>query len=646
MGGQPVIAPQQTTSTASYAPYSATACYNPEPDVRFTLKWPDNFTNLTDRRSQLNPTGFPASKFQTTFDTSTKDPSCRQMLMYSLSGTEVNPRTYIRLRQNLRVASCKTDELAGPFTSDPQICTNIQRDGASNMRGTCTIAPYPDLRKIAEVTNDQGETLEVFWTPYTHNVGCEFSSTTPNCGVGKGDLMNMKEFLYVLKKRDAFDPADQLDCKVRWDEKSLHNNPCSHYFDVYIAEDLYNKLVAFPTGEYVPKVTTDPGYDLYRQNYAMFRDRIFNCKEENTFTPMTDPLAFPLEYLEKPFVSNITATGANKILPTDTWERTNYQYYIIETIGLPAKSLFHTETLPGPLTKCTTTNPAATPTGIPLGVGAPTCYMPIGSIALSDENNQSVTFSAFVRADKGNVFYLKTDSDPKIYEYILTDREPPSVKEKNSSLQLTNLEFRAAAQWTWATPVCKPAIYLYPPKPMDLNVKLAIDGKLTVSDPEYNTATGWNVSANPDGRIINKVADPKEFPYLYYEADLNDVTAPEEGFVWAKEDMKVKLTELLTTVGFNDKEITDFLAYWLPRVQESPYYFVTLLPESVINEKEALQLSTQPDTIIRARVIFEALNSPVSVKPLSIPKHVRSGFVLTDWGGSIVGQSCKVENVQ
>ncbi|MCX6163388.1 MAG: hypothetical protein NTU73_00755 [Ignavibacteriae bacterium] len=51
-------------------------------------------------------------------------------------------------------------------------------------------------------------------------------------------------------------------------------------------------------------------------------------------------------------------------------------------------------------------------------------------------------------------------------------------------------------------PVKKPAVYLYPDKIMKVSVKVEVNGKLTVTDPPYNT--GWNVNATPDGLIDNK----------------------------------------------------------------------------------------------------------------------------------------------
>lgn len=645
---------QQSPVVVNQPPSGGGACYNPEPNVTFTLST-NNFKNLTDYRPQINPTSFPPGRFASTFNTN--EASCKPMIFTTLSGQLLASRNYIRVRQSLRVASCKTDELTGPYRTDPTVCYNVSVDAASKIRGSCQVAggSYPDLRKIAEIDDPEspGQKAEVFWTPYTHNVGCEFNDSKPNCGVGDGTNMNMREFLYVLKSRDAFDPSQSLDCKVRWDENSLQNNPCSHYFDVYIAKDLWDKLQAFPTGPYTPRITTDPGYDLYRQNYAIMRDRIFNCKEQNTFTPMNDPLAFPPEYIDKPFTTSVLTPNPNKVIPnpTDDWQKANYSRGIIfnASAGFLTQSLFHIETIGETMKMCNKpSNVNATPTLIPIGLSPDVCYSPLGSITFTKpDTSAKVIFDAFFRADRPQNIFFKTANDPKIYIYIPTANKPPTNFARNSSLQLTSLQFRTAAQWTWATPVCKPAIYLYPQKSTDINVKLKIDGNITVSDPVYDAIKGWNVYASPDGTIqqFNNLT-MKQFPYLYYEANLNGIKAPEQGFVYAKGDLKSKLTGMLSTIGFNQNEISDFLSYWIPRLNEKPYYFVTLLPENVINEKETLDMSVHPDTIIRSRVIFEGLDSPISVAPINIPTHVRKGFVLADWGGSIVGEGCEVGTVK
>lgn len=60
----------------------------------------------------------------------------------------------------------------------------------------------------------------------------------------------------------------------------------------------------------------------------------------------------------------------------------------------------------------------------------------------------------------------------------------------------------------------KPVIYLYPESKEDISVKVKFkDGNFTCTYPEYTN--GWNVTAYPNGKIINKT-DNDEYSYLYW----------------------------------------------------------------------------------------------------------------------------------
>ena len=74
----------------------------------------------------------------------------------------------------------------------------------------------------------------------------------------------------------------------------------------------------------------------------------------------------------------------------------------------------------------------------------------------------------------------------------------------------------------------KPVIYLYPQQKQDISVKLSYQGELTVTYPKYNN--GWDVTAYPDGKIINK-KDNKEYSYLFWEGEGNRNYDLSKGFV-------------------------------------------------------------------------------------------------------------------
>jgi hypothetical protein len=636
---------------------TTSSCYNPEPDTKLTLNWPDDFGRLpnkllTDNRVTLNPVKFGSlpSKY------SSHD-NCREMLLTDTNGVQKESRNYIRVRENARISSCKTDEGAGPYNGENgKSCFDITSPAAQqDRRGNCTVNEYDDLRKVAEIQS-YGEMKEIFWVPVSHNAGCNYDPKNPNCSQGSKANLNLREFIYVLKKRDAYDKNDPSKCTVKWDAGSVDKNACSHYFDIYMAEDLYNKVQ-----NVVPE--TDPDYSTYN----FYKQAIENCTEQNTLIPVTEDnsIRFPPYFISKPFLTRITEIEyqLGKIIPSnDLFILENYRRFILSNFNPTVNSLLQigqsTDTIdvcltpPGKISTPFVTLTSPTPTVI----SGPNCYNKLGSITLIGKDNQPQIFSTYSRSDTPQTFYLKAESGPDnaVYQYTITQMELPINDKHAPALQLAKLDFTTENEWFWGTPQCKPALYFYPEKITDMNVKLKLDGRLTKSDPVYNEETGWDIRAFPNGKLeirnkksvqeiqISNLQYPiSYFPYLYYEANIKGIDIPKEGWVVSKSVIGYQLSEIMFKLGFNEKETHDFLEYWLPRLSEKPYYFITLLPEDIINSKETLIFSEKPETLIRARFVFEGLDLPVFVKPINLPNKERNGFTVTDWGGTIVGKSCQ-----
>ncbi len=179
----------------------------------------------------------------------------------------------------------------------------------------------------------------------------------------------------------------------------------------------------------------------------------------------------------------------------------------------------------------------------------------------------------------------------------------------------------------------KPAIYIYPPYPVQLSVKLHTKGEITVSDPLYLPFTGWNVMAYPDGTIF---ANQRPYPYLYYEANLESVKIEKSGKVVKETDLAPFLNSSLRDLGLNNKETKDFLDYWIPRLEgvNAPYFFIHFLDEKQIEELEGMETSISINSSIRIRAYFKPLDYPVSVSPQKLSSSVvREGLTVVEWGG-------------
>ena len=178
----------------------------------------------------------------------------------------------------------------------------------------------------------------------------------------------------------------------------------------------------------------------------------------------------------------------------------------------------------------------------------------------------------------------------------------------------------------------KPVIYLYPQEKTNVNVKVAPKGGFSVTEPQYPEG-GWNVVASPDGTLVD-VRDNKTWPYLFWEGNGTVEGIPnKKGFVVARRDVEKTLQEKLALMGLNKKETTDFMEFWLPRMQSAPYYFITFYDGALMNRIAPLAVTPKPDSVIRILMDYEPLQSPRKVEPLEIRTPQRNGFTVVEWGG-------------
>jgi len=221
------------------------------------------------------------------------------------------------------------------------------------------------------------------------------------------------------------------------------------------------------------------------------------------------------------------------------------------------------------------------------------------------------------------------------YEYLPTTAKINIAQDARPNLQLKWFFFVETPEYTWFTPECKPAIYLYPEKEEQVAVKVNTTGKFTLTIPSY-PSRGWDVTAEPDGTIHS---GGQTYPYLYYESQIPDanVTKPQEGYVVAYNDLSGLYDTLLPKLGLNGKESTEFKDYWNKSLPYSPYYFVGVMPQKDIDAIEPMEITPAPQTTIRVRVYFEPLLSETSksVTAPVIQTPERKGFTAVEWGGMV-----------
>ncbi len=180
--------------------------------------------------------------------------------------------------------------------------------------------------------------------------------------------------------------------------------------------------------------------------------------------------------------------------------------------------------------------------------------------------------------------------------------------------------------------VKKPVIYLYPTKDTKVDVKLVNKELLTCTYPKYTN--GWSVLAKPNGDLTY-IETGRSLYSLYYEADsLIDFKVTDEGFVIKGEDSATFLEEKLEILGLNAHETEEFIIYWLPKLEANEYNYIRFATKEEIDANMPLEVTPNPDSVIRVLMTFKGLNSPISVKEQVLETPKRDGFVLVEWGGT------------
>lgn len=294
--------------------------------------------------------------------------------------------------------------------------------------------------------------------------------------------------------------------------------------------------------------------------------------------------------------------------------------------------LFSYETIDGPAHLYTLNGAKITPINLELNVqGQPKTYQAYYNPA------------SFVRyltiVDPNPDTAQKINGHQLVYKYVAkefynpTDQQPETVPAKEN-LQLQTMPTRNINPWGWWSPECKPAIYLYPDLPMSVRVQVKPDGFLTYTDPVY-PRDGWLVDAFPTGQLLS---NGKTYNYLYYESKINDasIEKPTQGYVVKKADLEKLYDQILPQLGLNQREIQDYKDYWRDIMPQANYFFVGIMSESAIEKIEPLTIMPKPDSTIRVRLYYQALDNPIEVsQPIITQPTERNGFTVVEWGGLV-----------
>jgi hypothetical protein len=195
-------------------------------------------------------------------------------------------------------------------------------------------------------------------------------------------------------------------------------------------------------------------------------------------------------------------------------------------------------------------------------------------------------------------------------------------------VEFVNTEFIILAE------KCKPVIYLYPEEETNLHVEVEPNIGFTKTIPEYKN--GWNVTAYPDGTVIDRETGD-DYDYLYWAGLVDGYPLIEEGWVVAQKDLLAFFDYSLPLYGLQGEEITDFTEYWIEDMNEAPYYAVSFVEQSIIDELSPLSIDKEPDVVMRVLMSAKPLDRPIELNAPQLPDiPERRGFTVVEWGGTIL----------
>jgi hypothetical protein len=150
-------------------------------------------------------------------------------------------------------------------------------------------------------------------------------------------------------------------------------------------------------------------------------------------------------------------------------------------------------------------------------------------------------------------------------------------------------------------------------------------GEIITSIPAYGQ--GWNVTVDTNGIIDNA------YTYLFYESQQPNVWQNDEGWIVKAGELETFFRQNMARYGFKGKEIEDFIAYWLPRLNDAAYYSVYPQTEAIIEDVIQLSFSELPDNIRRLFYVIEGhAQLPAPLAEPDIDTFQREGFYVAEWG--------------
>jgi hypothetical protein len=196
------------------------------------------------------------------------------------------------------------------------------------------------------------------------------------------------------------------------------------------------------------------------------------------------------------------------------------------------------------------------------------------------------------------------------------------------------LNFQGSANSRMQMILEKPVIYLYSQQEEPFNLKIKTDAALKFTYPAYTNE--WKGKSSANGTIQMSGSN---YPYLFWDAALSAEKLKPD---WLHADQfegsntVIYLENRLTNLGFNEKEKTDFITYWGPRMQQMKVVQLIWMQDEQLDPIASLEIvptfrQNRIYILFRETSAFMEQTTVLKVPPLK-PLD-RSGNYLVEWGG-------------
>lgn len=177
--------------------------------------------------------------------------------------------------------------------------------------------------------------------------------------------------------------------------------------------------------------------------------------------------------------------------------------------------------------------------------------------------------------------------------------------------------------------LAKPILYLYPEEKTKVMVTFEHPEYLETTYPKFTSK--WIVEADTDGTLHDE--NNKNYYALYWDEKKVHTVSFDEGFYVEADDAIGFLEKKLSYIGLNDKEMNEFIMYWLPILEKNEKNLVYF---ELTEERESynkINISPEPDSLLRVAIHIKKVDKKVDIKKQSLKKFKRKGFVAVEWGG-------------